>query len=224
MGINNWPKHQRPREKLIKQGADALSDAELLAIFLRTGVAGVNAIELAQRVLLHFGSIKGLMGADQKAFCACLGLGEAKFAQLQAVFEMSKRYLSESLSIEDVFTNVEMVQTFLSVKLRHSHREVFAVLFLDTQHRLLHYQELFYGTIDSSPVYPREIIKAALKHNASACILAHNHPSGMTTPSESDIYITKKVQDALNLMDIRLLDHFIVGNGAPLSMAKHGYL
>lgn len=224
MGINHWPENQRPREKLIKHGAESLSDAELLAIFLRTGVKGINAIELAQRILLHFGSMKALMAADQPAFCDCLGLGEAKFAQLQAVFEMSRRYLSESLSSNNVFTSVVAVQKFLNAKLRHSEREVFAVLLLDSQHCLLHYQELFFGTIDASPVYPREIIKIALKHNASACILAHNHPSGVTTPSEADIYITKKIKEALVLMDVQLLDHFIVGNGLPLSLAEHGHV
>lgn len=224
MGINHWPKEQRPREKLIKFGAESLSDSELVAIFLRTGVQGINAIELARRVILHFGSLQGLLSADEKEFCACLGLGQAKFAQLQAVFEMSKRHLSECLTRENVFTSTGSVRKYLQSKLRHSQREVFAVLFLDTQHRLIHYQELFFGTIDSAPVYPREIVKAALKHNASACILAHNHPSGVAEPSKSDIHITKKIQEVLALMDIQLLDHFIVGSDSPTSLAELGYV
>lgn len=222
MGINDWPKSQQPREKLIAQGAISLSDAELLAIFLRTGVKGINAVELARQIIRHFGNLQALISANPEEFCSCHGLGEAKYAQLQAGLEMSKRYLAEVLTQENAFTNVQLVQEYLVSKLRSAQREVFAVLFLDTQHRLIHYQELFFGTIDSAPVYPREIVKAALGHNASACILAHNHPSGVAEPSKSDIYITQKVQNALALIDVKLLDHFIIGNGQPTSLAERG--
>lgn len=224
MGINHWPKDERPREKLIELGAQALSDAELLAIFLRTGVQGVNAVELARQILLHFGSLQGVMGANLKDFCDCLGLGEAKFSQLQAVLEMSKRYLAEELVRENVFTSAQHVQDYLTVKLRSSQREVFAVLFLDSQHRLIRYQELFYGTIDAAAVYPREVVKCALQYNAAACILAHNHPSGIAEPSQSDIFITQKIQYALELVDIKLLDHFVVGAGKPVSLAERGLI
>ena len=224
MGIKQWPASQRPRDKLIKQGAQALSDAELLAIFLRTGTQGVDAVELARRVVVHFGSLQALINASKAEFCACLGLGEAKFAQLQAVVEMSKRYLGETLEKEDVFTCVDSVQHFLKAKLRLSSREVFAVMFLDSQHRLIHFQEMFYGTIDAAAVYPREVVKMALSYNAAACILAHNHPSGVSEPSQADIYITQKLQQALSLVDINLLDHFVIGDGKPISLAERGHV
>lgn len=224
MGIKQWPKSQRPREKLIKQGAQSLSDAELLAIFLRTGTKGIDAVELARRVIMHFGSLQGLIVASKSDFCECLGLGEAKFAQLQAVVEMSKRYLNETLEKEDVFTCVDSVQHFLKSKLRLASREIFAVMFLDSQHRLIHFQEMFYGTIDAAAVYPREVVKMALKYNAAACIVAHNHPSGVSEPSQADIYITQKLQQALALVDINLLDHFVIGEGAPISLAERGHV
>ncbi len=224
MGIKQWPKSQRPREKLIKQGAQALSDAELLAIFLRTGTQGVDAVELARRVIMHFGSLQALILASKSDFCDCFGLGEAKFAQLQAVVEMSTRYLNETLEKEDVFTCVDSVQLFLKSKLRLSSREIFAVMLLDSQHRLIHFQEMFYGTIDAAAVYPREVVKMALKHNAAACILAHNHPSGVCEPSQADIYITQKLQQALALVDINLLDHFVIGDGVPISLAERGHV
>jgi len=224
MGINNWPEGQRPREKLIKQGAEALSDAELLAIFLRTGVKGINAVELARRVILHFGSLQGVIGASPKEFCQCLGLGDAKFAQLQAMLEMSKRYLAEELTKSSVFTSVDQVRAYLITKLRARHREVFAVLFLDSQHHLIHYQEVFFGTINSAAVHPREVVKSALHYNAAACILAHNHPSGVAEPSQADILITKRIQSALELVDITLLDHFVIGSNQPVSLAERGYI
>lgn len=222
MSIKHWPEQERPREKLIHQGAEALTDAELLAIFLRTGTQGISAVELARQVLTEFGGLRSLMSASREEFCEGFGLGDAKYTQLQAVLEMSKRYLQEQLVRENVFTSAEHVRTYLSSQLRHSQREVFAVLFLDTQHRLIRYQELFFGTIDAAAVYPREVVKAALQYNASAVILAHNHPSGVAEPSQADISITERIKHALNLVDVRLLDHFVVGDGVPTSLAERG--
>ncbi|MBJ7554929.1 RadC family protein [Marinomonas spartinae] len=222
MSIKHWPEQERPREKLIHQGAGALSDSELLAIFLRTGTQGLSAVELARQVLSHFGGLRSLMSASREEFCKGLGLGDAKFTQLQAVLEMSKRHLHEQLVRETVFTSAEHVRTYLSSQLRHSQREVFAVLFLDSQHRLIRYQELFMGTIDAAAVYPREVVKAALQYNAAAVILAHNHPSGVAEPSQADITITGRIKQALELVDVRMLDHFVVGDGAPVSLAERG--
>ncbi len=224
MSIKHWPEQERPREKLIHQGASALTDSELLAIFLRTGTQGISAVELARQVLLQFGGLRALMSASREEFCQGFGLGDVKYTQLQAVLEMSKRHLHEQLKRETVFTSAEHVRQYLSAQLRHAQREVFAVLFLDTQHRLIRYQELFMGTIDAAAVYPREVVKAALQYNAAAVILAHNHPSGVAEPSQADISITTKIQDALNLVDVRLLDHFVVGDGTPVSLAERGLL
>ena len=222
MSIKHWPEQERPREKLIHQGASALSDSELLAIFLRTGTQGISAVELARQVLSQFGGLRALMSASREEFCQGFGLGDAKYTQLQAVLEMSKRHLQEQLMRETVFTSAEHVRTYLSSQLRHSQREIFAVLFLDTQHRLIRYQELFMGTIDAAAVYPREVVKAALQYNAAAVILAHNHPSGVAEPSQADICITERIKRALDLVDVRLLDHFVVGDGSPVSLAERG--
>lgn len=224
MSIKHWPASERPREKLIEQGAQALSDAELLAIFLRTGTQGMSAVELARTALQHFGGLRAMLSASREEFCQGFGLGDAKYTQLQAVLEMSKRHLQEQLTRDTVFSSAEAVRTYLSTQLRHSQREIFAVLFLDSQHRLIRYQELFMGTIDSAAVYPREVVKAALTHNAAAVILAHNHPSGVSEPSQADISITERIRKALDLIDVRLLDHFIVGDARPLSLAERGHI
>ncbi|MCB5161131.1 RadC family protein [Marinomonas algarum] len=224
MGINHWPEQDRPREKLINQGAESLSDSELLAIFLRTGTRGVSAVELARQILLEFGGLRALMSASRTDFCKGFGLGDAKYTQLQAVLEMSKRHLKEQLMRDTVFNGAEHVRSYLSSQLRHAQREVFAVLFLDSQHRLICYEELFFGTIDAAAVYPREVVKAALQHNAAALILAHNHPSGVAEPSQADVHITDKIRHALDLIDVRLLDHFVVGDGQPVSLAERGLL
>lgn len=224
MSIKHWPQQERPREKLMQQGPQSLSDAELLAIFLRVGMKGVSAVELARRVIQHFGGIRALMSASKEEFCACMGLGEAKYVQLQAILEMTKRHLQEQLLTENAFTSAELVRAYLKSQLQTASREVFAVLFLDSQHRLLRYEELFFGTINAAAVYPREVVKAALKYNAAACILAHNHPSGVAEPSQADIAITLKIQNALELVDIRLLDHFVVGHGEPVSLAERGHV
>jgi DNA repair protein RadC len=224
MPINDWPINERPREKLLLRGASALSDAELLAIFLRTGIAGKTAVDLARDLLHEHGGLRDLLAANQQQFCKSKGLGQAKFAQLQAVLEMSKRHLQENLQRGDALSNPNDTRHFLRARLRDYPHEVFAVLFLDNQHRVIEFEELFQGSIDSATVHPREVVRRALHHNAAALILAHNHPSGIAKPSQSDQQITQKLKDALALVDIRLLDHFIIGDGEPTSLAEHGML
>ena len=224
MAITDWPEAERPREKLLNRGAHTLSDAELLAIFLRTGCKGLSAVDLARALLSHFGSLRAIIGASQEDFCQAHGLGTAKYVQLQAVIEMASRHLAETMTKENVFTQPSHVKQYLTSQLRHQQQEVFAVLFLDNQHQLISYQELFYGTHNAASVYPREVVKAALKHNASALIVAHNHPSGIAEPSTADTHITQTLQQALLLVDIRLLDHFVIGDGQLYSFAEQGAL
>ncbi len=224
MAIKDWPLEERPREKLLQRGADALNDAELLAIFLRTGLPGCSAVQLARDLIQRFGGLRGLLGADEATFCAAPGLGRAKYAQLQAVLEISRRHLAETLQRESAFTSPDATRNYLSSRLRDYAHEVFAVLFLDNQHRLIAFEELFRGTLDSASVYPREVVKAALSHNAAALILAHNHPSGIAEPSQADRQITERLVSALALVDIRVLDHLVVGDGQPVSFAERGWL
>ncbi len=224
MGIKDWPADQRPREKLLAHGATTLTDAELLAIFLRTGSPGKSAVDLAQDLLVEFTSLRALMQADCATFTQAKGLGNAKYAQLQAVLEMARRHTFEELDRGDVLTSPEATRAYLSNQLRHYPHEVFACLFLDNQHHILKFEELFRGTIDGASVYPREVVKKALEHNAAAVIFAHNHPSGISEPSQADRLITDKLKEALALMDIRVLDHFIIGDGHPYSFAEHGLL
>ena len=224
MSIKSWPASERPREKLLSQGAMTLSDAELLAIFLRTGVPGCSAVDLSRELLNQFGSLTALLSADQKNFCQGRGLGEAKYVQLQAAIELSRRYLSERLQRETVFNSPQQVRDYLIARLAHLQREIFTVLFLDNQHRLIVCEDLFFGTIDGASVYPREVVKKCLQHNAAAVILAHNHPSGVAEPSLPDQQITQRLQSALSLMDIRVLDHLIVAGGQTVSFAERGLL
>ncbi len=224
MAIKDWPEGERPREKLLLRGAAALSDAELLAIFLRTGVAGKSAVELARELMAEFGSLRALMGASLPEFSAGKGLGSAKYAQLQAVLEMARRHLAEALPERDALTDPAATRRYLKARLRDLHHEVFACLFLDNRHRVIGFEELFRGTIDGASVYPREVVKAALKHNAAALILAHNHPSGVAEPSSADERITRRLRDALALVDIRVLDHLIIGDGEATSFAERGLL
>ncbi|UTW48732.1 DNA repair protein RadC [Bacterioplanoides sp. SCSIO 12839] len=224
MSISEWPAMERPREKLLAQGPRVLSDAELLAIFLRTGVTGKSAVDLSRELLADFGSLRALLTADQATFCRRPGLGSAKFAQLQAVLEMAKRHLAQELERSDALTSPQLTQRYLLSQLRDRSHEVFACLFLDNQHRVIRYQELFYGTLDGAAVYPREVVKQALALNAAAVILAHNHPSGIAEPSQSDKAITERLQQALGLMDIRVLDHLVVGDGYCVSFAERGWI
>ncbi len=224
MAIKDWPAEERPREKLLQRGASALTDAELLAIFLRTGTPGKSAVDLARELLDTFGSLKALLNADQAQFCLGLGLGAAKYAQLQAVLEMARRHFEEILQRGNALSSPDITRAYLSAHLRGYSYEVFACLFLDNQHRVIQLDEMFRGTLDSASVYPREVVKQALHHNAAAVIFAHNHPSGIAEPSQSDKLITDKLKQALGLFDIRVLDHFIIGDGQPYSFAEHGLI
>ncbi|MFV2055789.1 MAG: DNA repair protein RadC [Thiohalomonadales bacterium] len=224
MSIKEWPKHEQPRYKLLQFGADTLSDAELLAIFLRTGVRGKSAVELAGDLVRDFGNLRRLLMADKNQFCKAKGLGEAKFVQLQAVLEMSKRHMALSLNRGESFTDPSRVKHYLRNQLRDEQQEVFAALLLDSQHRVIRFDRLFYGTIDQSAVYPREVVKRALQYNAAAIIFAHNHPSGHSEPSNADRQITQVLKDALNLVDVRVLDHIVVGDTDVVSFAERGYL
>ena len=223
MAIKDWPMEQRPREKLLLKGSAALSDAELLAIFLRTGVRGCSAVEMAHSLIDHFGGLRALLKIDEVSFCDYPGLGPAKYAQLQAVMEMARRYLFESMERGHALTSPEDTRQYLSECLRDYQHEVFAALFMDQRHRVICFEELFTGTIDGASVYPREVVKKALQHNAAAIIFAHNHPSGIAEPSSADKHITRRLQDALALMDIKVLDHFIVGDEV-ISFAERGLI
>jgi DNA repair protein RadC len=224
MSIKNWDADHRPREKLLKRGPGALTDAELLAIFLRTGTRGKSAVDLAQELLADFGSLKALLSASQERFCEGNGLGEAKYSQLQAVLEMARRHFKETLQRGDALKSPDITRAYLSAQLRGYSYEVFACLLLDNQNRVIQWAELFRGTLDAASVYPREVAKLALQLNAAAIIFAHNHPSGVCEPSQSDKLITVKLKQALGLFDIRVLDHFIIGDGEPYSFAEHGLI
>lgn len=224
MEITDWPKQERPREKLLAHGAETLSDSELLAIFLRTGVKGCSALELARHLLVEFGSLRGLLNASENELCLSKGIGQAKYAQLQAAVEMSQRCLAETLDKIDAFNSVEQTQAYLIAKLRDEPHETFVMLLLDSQHRLIKYRSMFQGTIDCASVYPRVLVQQALSDNAAAVILAHNHPSGIAEPSQADKNITKRIVDAFNLLDIKVLDHFVIGDGIAVSFAQRGLM
>lgn len=223
MAISHWPPSERPREKLLAKGASALSDAELLAIFLRTGCKGLTAVDLARQLLDAFGGLKPLLQSSEKDFCSHHGLGAAKYAQLQAILEMSRRHLFEQLSRGDALCSPQQTRQFLSAQLGDYPHEVFACLFLDNRNRVIAFEKLFFGTIDGASVYPREVVRMALKKNAAALIFAHNHPSGVAEPSAADEQITRRLKDALALVDIRVLDHFVVGDEV-VSFAERGLL
>jgi DNA repair protein RadC len=222
--LRDWPAMERPREKLLASGPGALSDAELLALFLRTGLRGKTAVDLARELLLVFGGLRGLLDADRATFCAHAGLGPARFAELQAVLEMARRHWQGQLQRENALDNPEITRRFLASRLRHLPHEVFCCLFLDNRHRVIVFEELFRGTIDGASVHPREVVRRVLHHNAAAVILAHNHPSGVPEPSRADIQLTRRLVDALALVDVRVLDHFIVGEGPGVSFAERGLM
>lgn len=223
MAITDWPAEDRPREKLLQRGSAALTDAELLAIFLRVGIPGKSAVDLARELLDHAGGLRGLLEMDIDAFCSVKGIGEAKFVQLQAVIEMASRHLQEQLQRSDAFTSPQLTRRYVQHKLRDYPYEVFACLFLDTRHRLISYDELFRGTIDGASVHPREVVRKSLEYNAAAVILAHNHPSGVAEPSDADQRITLRLKEALELVDVRVLDHIVVGDET-VSMAERGLI
>lgn len=224
MPITDWPEAERPREKLLARGAPALSDAELLALFIRTGLRGRTALDLARDWLGHFGSLRGFLEAGPDALTALPGLGPAKYAELQAALELGQRHLATTLERSDVMSSPEATRQFLSRRLRGLRREVFAVLFLDSQHRLIACEEMFQGTLDSCSVHPRQVVERALALNAAAVILAHNHPSGVAEPSAADRHITDRLRQALDLVEVRVLDHLVVGEGRAASFAERGWL
>jgi DNA repair protein RadC len=224
MPITDWPEAERPREKLLALGPGALSDAELLAIFLRTGVPGQTAVELARTLISQYGSLRALFQADATRFCATRGLGSAKYAQLHAALELTRRQLRERLGHSQAITNPADTERYLTARLRDYPYEVFACLFLDTRHRIIDYEELFRGTIDGASVHPREVVRRALQHNAAAVIFAHNHPSGVAEPSQADQRLTRRLAQALGLIDVRVLDHFVIGDRAAVSFAQRGMI
>lgn len=224
MGINDWPEGERPREKLLQRGAAALSDAELLAIFLRTGVVGKSAVDLARDLITRFGNLTQLFAASELDFCAIHGMGQAKYVQLQAVLEMARRALHEEMKAGDALNSPRSVRDYLRLLLRARLNEVFMAIFLDAQHRVIASEELFHGTLTQTSVYPREVVKRALHHNAAAVIFAHNHPSGVSEPSQADRSLTDALKHALALVEVRVLDHFIVAGPDCMSFAEQGII
>lgn len=224
MTISNWPRGERPRERLQELGSAALSDAELLAVLLGTGVAGGTALDLAHELLQRFRSLRALLTATQTQACQVRGLGPARWSQLQAAVEIVRRNLREALDRPDALTSPAVTREFLRARLRDLPHELFCLLLLDNRNRVITFEELFRGTIDGASVHPREVVKLALERNAAAVILAHNHPSGIAEPSQADEMITRRLRDALSLVDIRVLDHFVIGEGDCVSFAERGLI
>ena len=225
MAIKHWPENERPRERLLAQGAASLSDAELLAIFLRVGIKGASAVDLGRKLIAHFGSLSRLFSASAAEFSTIPGMGSAKYTQLQAVLEMARRALREELAVGNTLAAPRAVRDFLRLTLSSLPHEVFMVLLLDAQNRLIAAVELFRGTLTQTSVYPREVVKRALWYNAAAVVLAHNHPSGVAEPSRADEVLTSELKHVLALVEVRVLDHFIVAAQAPpLSFAERGLL
>lgn len=224
MHVINWPPPERPREKLLSEGAQVLSDAELLAILLRTGTKGKTVVDLSRELIQKFGGIRGLLEANMPALYACPGLGKAKCAEIKVIVEIAKRYLAESLKYGSVLTNSIDTRNYLIFCLRNRTQEIFACLFLDSQCRVIRYEELFHGTVNEAKVYPREVVKRALQLNASAVIFAHNHPSGDATPSQADQLITERLRLALAAIDVKVLDHLVIGEGEVSSFVERGWV
>ena len=224
MAITDWPEDDRPREKLLAKGPGVLSDAELLAIFLRTGVKGKSAVDLARELIARFRSLGELVAASREEFCSVPGLGDAKYVQLLAAIEMARRALVEDMKAGINLSSPKAVRDFLRLQLQNRPVEVFVGLFLDAQNRVIGVEELFSGTLTQTSVFPREVVRRALYHNAAGVIFAHNHPSGVAEPSHADETLTQALKQALALVDVRVLDHFIIGRGAALSFAERGLL
>lgn len=222
--LRAWPAGERPREKLLERGAAALSDAELLALLLGTGTHGADALELARGLLLEHGCLRNLLAATPARVLGSRGLGPARLARLQASLELAKRHYGAALRAGISLNSPAETRRFLAAQLRDRPYEVFCCLHLDNRHRLIAFEELFRGTIDNTTVYPREVVRQALHRNAAAVILAHNHPSGIPEPSDADRLITRRVRDALELIDVRLLDHMVIGDGSCVSLASRGML
>jgi len=224
MAITDWPEGERPREKLLKSGVASLSDAELIAIFLRVGVTGKSAVDLARDLLKQFGSLNGIFSASLAEVNTVHGMGESKFCQLQAIFEMSRRALSEEIVERNILSSPTKVSDYLKLKLGQLSREVFMVLFVDAQHRMIADEILFSGTLTQTSVYPREVVKRALHYNAASVIFAHNHPSGEVAPSLADQALTITLKNALNLVDVSVIDHIVIAGNQSFSFADHGML
>jgi DNA repair protein RadC len=224
MSIRDWPENERPREKLLHSGATALSEAELLAILLRTGTRGQSALDVARRLLVEFGSLRNLLTADRQKLCNAKGLGKARYTALQAALELTRRHYQQLMMTGSALANPRATREFLRSKLRDLPHEVFCCVYLDNRHRVIAFEELFRGTIDGASVHPREVVKEALARNAAAVILVHNHPSGLAEPSQADELITRRLKEALSLVDIRVLDHLVVGDGVCESFAERGLL
>jgi DNA repair protein RadC len=224
MTIRHWPQRERPREKLLERGAHALSDAELLAVLLGAGVRGQSAVELARTLISEFGSLRVLLNAEQARLTRQRGIGAARYAVLKAALELARRHFREALRLGPALAAPEATRAFLLAQLRDRPYEVFCCLYLDNRHRLIVFEELFRGTIDRAGVHPREVLRQTLSHNAAAVIFAHNHPSGVLEPSQADELITRRLKEALALIDVRVLDHFIIGEGTCFSFAEHGLL
>lgn len=222
MRIADWPHTERPRERLLEKGPGGLSDAELLAILLRTGARGHSALDLARLLISRHGGLRGLLDCERDRLCDIPGLGPAKYAQLHAAMELARRNLRENIERGRALTSPQATREYLTAALRDRPHEVFCALHLDTRHRVIAFEELFAGTIDSAHVHPRVVVEKALARRAAALIIAHNHPSGVAEPSQADLTITRRLRDALALVDIRLLDHFIVGDGEVVSLAERG--
>ncbi|MGB0496295.1 MAG: RadC family protein [Kangiellaceae bacterium] len=222
--LQTWPADERPREKLLSKGAQSLSDSELLAIFLRTGTKGKNVIDLSREIIKYFGSLKLLLSASEEEFCTFKGLGMAKYAQLQACLEMGQRHIAEEISKQDAIQNPSQVKRYVQSRLISKQNEVFAAMFLDNQHHVIAFEELFFGTVNASSVHPRVVLQRALFHNAAAVIVAHNHPSGVSEPSLADIDITKTLKSSLAMIDVRLLDHLVVAAHQVTSLAERGQI
>ncbi|MGA8260994.1 MAG: DNA repair protein RadC [Arenicellales bacterium] len=224
MAIKDWPDEERPREKLLNLGPQALSDAELLAIFLRTGTRGSTAVDVARQLLGDFGGLRQVASASRSELCSQAGVGISKYVALKAALEIGQRCLAQRLERGEALTSPDLTRTFLRSKLQDRPFEVFCCLYLDTKHRVIRFEEMFRGTIDGASVHPREVVRAALGHNAAAVIVAHNHPSGVAEPSAADNALTRRLQEALAMVDIRLLDHLVVGDGETVSFAERGLL
>ncbi len=224
MQIRDWPTGERPREKLLQMGSAALTEAELLAIWLRHGTSGMTAIDIARSLLVNFGSLRSLLSAERNVFCRQRGVGPTRWAELQAALEIVRRHHLERLRTGPALHSPRIVREYLMARLRDREHEVFCCLYLDSRHRLIVCEELFRGTVDGASVHPREVVKQALARNATAVILAHNHPSGVAEPSQADEIITTRLRDALALVEIRLLDHLIIGDGSCASLAEKGLI
>lgn len=224
MSISDWPVRERPREKLLSRGPGALSDAELVAIFIHSGTRGKSAVDIARSLLESFNGLRGLLTADQASACRHTGVGVGRYATLQASLELGRRFLAERMQAQNALTSPQTARDYLKFMLRDLPYEVFGCLFLDTKHRPIGFEELFRGTIDGASVYPREVVRAALAMNAAAVIAVHNHPSGVAEPSAADRALTDRLKAALALIDVRLIDHIVVGDGELVSFSERGLI